>query len=202
MLTRRQLVAGLGSAFVSAGVVSSTAAFTATSSSSEASFVVVYPDLIELTPVNDPPIHVEANESGYVTAITPGGDTGLNQRAITRFEDIVAITNAGTVDLTGLYFEFETDSDVLDAETLAEVEAALSVTAGGQTLRTSGESGDDLLDVSAHGAADDSVLTPGESIPFGVQVDLIADHGASTRTDLPAPGDHDVTLRLVVEGDE
>ena len=202
MLTRRQLVAGLGSAFVSAGVVSSTAAFTATSSSSEASFTVVYPRLIELTPANDPPIHVETNSENRVTAITPGGDTGLNQRAITQFADIVEVANSGTIDLTGLYFEFEAESDTLSTETLSDVEDALSVTAGGDTLETTGESGDDLLAVSPDDAAGDGVLTPGESVPFGVQVDLIADHGPSTLTDLPDPEDYEMTLRVLVEGAE
>lgn len=201
MLTRRQLVAGLGSAFVSAGVVSSAAAFSATSSSSQASFVVVYPDLIELRAANDPPIHVDTNDDGNVTAITPGADRGLNQRAITRFEDLVDVVNAGTLDITGLYFDFEVDSDTLDSEIQSEIEATLSVTAGSQTLDTSGESGDDLLEISGEDADGDGVLIPGETVPFGVEVDLISDHGASTLSALPTE-DYDVQLRITVEVDE
>jgi len=196
MLTRRQLVAGLGSAAVSGGIVSSTAAFTATSSSSTASFNVVYPDLIELRAVNDPPIHVETNDDGLVTKLTPGADTGLNERAITRFETIVNVVNAGTVDLTGIYFDFAVESDTLGSETVTEVEEALAVTAGSQTLATTGESGDDLLAVSDAESVADGVLAPGEDVPFGVRVDLIPDSGGSSLSALPT--DFSAALRVTV----
>ncbi|WP_435185957.1 hypothetical protein [Halobellus sp. EA9] len=204
MLTRRQLVAGLGSAAVSGGIVSSTAAFTATSSSSEASFTIVYPDLIELRAVNDPPVHVETNDAGLVTKLTPGADTGLNERAITRFAEIVKVVNSGTVDLTGIYFDFEVESDVLSSGTMDDIEAALSITAGPETLDSTGTSGDDLLAVSDAPDVTDGVLSPGESVPFGLQVDLIPDHGDSSLSALPpdnggvSADDYSVTLSVTV----
>ncbi|WP_435064842.1 hypothetical protein [Halobaculum sp. EA56] len=198
MLTRRQLIAGIGSAFISAGVVSSAAAFSATSSAASASFTVVYPDLIELRAANDPPVHVETTDGGRVTAITPGGEEeGVNQHAITRFEDIIEVVNAGTMDLDGIYFAFEAESDTLGSEVLSDIEAALAVTAGSEPLDGSGESSDDLLAVSPHPNVADGVLSPGESIPFGIRVDLVPEHGTSQLSDLP-DRDYEVTLRVTV----
>jgi hypothetical protein len=204
MLTRRQLIAGLGSAAVSGGIVSSAATFTATSSSSEASFTVVYPELIELRAVNDPPVHVETNDDGLVTKVTPGGDTGLNERAITRFVDIVKIVNAGTLDLTGIYFDFAVESDVLSSGTMDDIESALSITAGTRPLESTGTSGDDILAESDDASVADGVLSPGESIPFGLLVDLIPDYGDSSLAALPpddggvSADDYAVTLSVTV----
>ncbi|MFA1609978.1 hypothetical protein [Halobellus rubicundus] len=205
MLTRRQLIAGLGSAAISGGIVSSTAAFTATSSNSTASFTVVAPNYIELRAVNDPPIHVETNDDGIVTKLTPGNDTGLNEYAITRFEDIVEVHNVSSVALSGLYFDFvvESESDTLSSSDATEIEETLSVTAGSETLTTTGESGDDLLAVSDAESAADGILSSGEeSVPFGVQVDLIPDSGESSLSDLPDPNDFSATLRVIVETEE
>ncbi len=198
MHRRRQILVTIGSAIATGGVVSLNAS-SSVASSGDASFRVVAPNDIELTPVNAPPIHVETNTDGYVTAITPGGDRdGVNQYATTRFEDIIAVTNVASNDLTGIYFEFEATSDTLPPETLTEIESALQVTAGSTPLETTGESGDDLLAVSDDPAVADGTLESGDSVPFGVQVNLIPDSPPGTLADLPGD-DYDVDLRILID---
>ncbi|MFB9824379.1 hypothetical protein [Halobaculum roseum] len=200
MHRRRQFLVAVGSAVATGGVVGLSAS-SSVASSTNADFRIVAPQLITLTPTNDPPIHVRTNDDGYVTAITPGGgERGVNGHAITRFEDIVDITNATTADLTGIYFEFEATSDTLDDGTLADIEAALVVTAGSEPLATTGESGDDLLAASDDPTVADGVLGPGESVPFGVQVNLIPETAPGTISSLPS-GEYDVRLRVITERD-
>lgn len=197
MPTRRQFIAGLGSAAISAGIVSSTTAFSATSSSAKATFTVVSPDLVELRAANDPPIHVVTTDDGIVTKLTPGGNTGLNQHAVTQFVSMVEIMNVSPIDLTGIYFDFEAESNTLTAETVAEIEQALSVTAGTQTLETAGKAGDDLLAVSNDDSVTGGILSSSESIPFGLQIDLMPGFGDSSLSELPDE-DFAVTLSVIV----
>ncbi|RYJ08657.1 hypothetical protein ELS19_19445 [Halogeometricum borinquense] len=200
MLTRRQTVIGISGFLITGGIISS-AASEVTSSSTNASFSVVYERSITLTPATDPPVHVQTNEAGYVTAITPGEGTGVSQRAITRFEDIVRVTNVGTVGISGLTFSFAATSDTLSDDALADIESALAVTADGETLSPAGESGDNLLEMSERDSVADGVLDPGESVPFGVQINLVPDSGRGTLSDLP-DGEYDIELRIAVERDE
>ncbi|POG55454.1 hypothetical protein [Haloferax marisrubri] len=198
MPTRRQTLFVLSNFFIVGGVLG-VSATTTTQSTSGASFRIVAPDYLSLTAANDPPIHVETDASGYVTRLTPGGDkNGVNKRAITRFEDIVRLTNVSETDLDGVYFEFDVTSDSLSDSTLEDVEAALQVTAGDEALAP-GSDGDDLLDVSPAVSGSEGVLGPGESVPFGLQLNLIPWTGPSTLEDLPDPETYSATLRIHVE---
>lgn len=195
MVTRRQVLFTAGSALAATGTVG-LGASAGTSSASGADFRVVSPRLIELTPVHDPPTYVRTDDAGRVTAVAPSDEGGVNKRAVTGFDDIVSITNVSTVDITGIRFEFEATSGSLSDETLGEIEAALRVTADGDPLAGGGESGDDLLAVSPAPAVDDGTLGPGESVPFGVQVNLDPNGGSGTLADLP-DGDYDLALQVV-----
>ncbi|KAB1187472.1 MULTISPECIES: hypothetical protein [Haloferax] len=201
MPTRRQTLFALGNLFIAGGIAGSGATGVVQSSSGSSFRVVDTGDNdIELTPVNDPPVHVQTDADGFVSAITPGGvDGGLNTRAVTRFEDIVLLTNVATADLLGVYFSFEATSDVLSAATLNAVEASLQVTTAGKTLDSTGTTGDNLLSVSPVDAVADGVLEPGEAVPFGLQVDLVPSGDAQTLEDLPHSDDYDVTLRIHTE---
>ncbi|WP_225317623.1 MULTISPECIES: hypothetical protein [Haloferax] len=191
----------MGNLFVVGGIAGEGAAGVV-QSSSDASFRVVDTGGgdIELTPVNDPPVHVQTDTDGSVSAITPGGGNGgLNTRAVTRFEDIVLLTNVSTEALSGVYFSFEATSDSLSAETLGAVEAALQVTTADETLDSTGTSGENLLAVSLADSVADSVLEPGEAVPFGLQVDLVPTGEGQTLENLPNPDDYNVTLRIHTE---
>ncbi|KAB1193249.1 hypothetical protein GJR96_07235 [Haloferax sp. MBLA0076] len=201
MPTRRQTLFAMGNLFVLGGIAGSGASVVV-SSSAGASFRVVdtTDGDIELTPANDPPVHVQTDADGYVSALTPGGDDGgLNTRAVTRFEDIVQITNVGTEDIVGIYFSFDATSDTLSAATLDAIEATLQATAASDTLDSSGLSGDNLLAVSPSPSVADGVLEPGEAVPFGLRVDLTPTGRGETLEALPPSDDYDVTVRVHTE---
>ncbi|MFC7202665.1 hypothetical protein ACFQJC_04005 [Haloferax namakaokahaiae] len=201
MPTRRQILFLLGNLFTLGGLVGVGASETVRSASS-ASFRVVGSDDadIELTPANDSPVHVETDSDGAVSAITPGGDDdGLNVRAVTRFEDLVQLTNVGTKTIEGIFFSFEATSETLSATTLDAIEATLAATTADATLDSTGPSGDDLLAASSAEAAADGSLDPGEAVPFGLQVDLVPNGGAQSLEVLPPSDEYEVTLRIHTE---
>jgi hypothetical protein len=205
MHKRRQILITLGSALATGGAVGLNASFTSTATA-EADFRIVTPRggrLLRLTPANDPFYHVATDDDGRVTAITPGGDGhGVNEAALTHFDDIVDVTNVGSTDIDGLYFEFEAESDTLSASTIEKLENAISMTAAGETLDTTGEPGDDLFEVSPDESVEDGTLAPGDSVSFGIQIDLIPEYGASSLSDLPDSNEYDATLRLITEQNE
>ncbi|WP_416840353.1 hypothetical protein [Haloferax sp. DFSO52] len=203
MPTRRQTLFTLGNLFVLGGAAQSGAS-AVVGSSSNASFRVVDDttgdNSIELTPANDPPIYVQTDDDGDVSGIDLDDDSaGLSKRAITRFEDIVEITNTSTDPLQGIYFSFEATSSVLSAETLDDVENTLQATAGANTLDSSGPSGDNLLAVSSETSVSDGVLGPSESVAFGLQVNLVSSSEPGSFDDLPPSEDYELTLRVHTE---
>ncbi|WP_411967264.1 hypothetical protein [Haloferax sp. YSSS75] len=196
MPTRRQMLFVMGNGFVLSGLSGSSASL-ATESSSGASFrVVADADDIELTPTNDRPVYVQTDADGFVSEFTLGDDGGVNTRAITRFEDIVQITNVSTDAVEGVYFSFDATSDSLSGETLDAIEAAMQATAADRTLESTGLSGDDLLAVSPNATVADGELEPGESVPFGLQVDLAPSSEPGHLEDLPPSDDYELTLRV------
>lgn len=201
MPTRRQTLFAMGNLFVLGGIAGSGASVVVSSSAGASFRVVDASDAdIELTPANDPPVHVQTDGDGSVRALTPGGDDGgLNTRAVTRFEDIVQITNVGTEDIVGIYFSFDAASDTLSTATLDAIEATLQATAANDTLDSSGVSGDNLLAVSPSQSVADGVLEPGEAVPFGLQVDLAPTDQGETLEALPSGDDYEVTVRVHTE---
>ena len=198
MPTRRQTLFVMGNVFVLGGLTGSGASLVV-GSSSDASFrIVADADDIELTPVNDSPVYVKTDADGFVSGFALGGGDGVNTRAVTRFEDIVQITNVATNPIKGIYFSFEATSSVLSSETLDAVETALQATAGGATLESTGLSGDDLLAVSSDPSVGDGELEPGESVPFGLQVNLAPSSPAGIEA-LPSSDDYALTLRVHTE---
>lgn len=199
MPTRRRTLFALGNAFVLGGLTGSGASLVV-GSSTEADFrVVADADDIELTPTNDPPVYVQTDADGFVSGIALDTDGGVNTRAITRFGDIVRITNVGTEPVVGVSVSFEATSSVLSAATRDAVEATMQATAGDQTLDSTGPSGDDLLAVSAVDSVSDGRLDPGESVSFGVQVNLVPASRPGELADLPDSDDYEMTLRLHTE---
>ncbi|MFB1065045.1 hypothetical protein [Natrinema sp. H-ect4] len=200
MPTRRQTVSGLSSLLIGGGVIGAAASRTS-NSSAEADFRIVAHKSIELTPANDPPIHVQTDGQGRVTAIAPSGDgEGLTQKAITRFEDIVSISNVSSKGIDSIYFSFNATSSTLTNQELVEIENSLQVTAADKTLESGGvDNGDNLLAKSDHGNAVDGLLSPGEAIPFGLQVNLISSVGPSSIELYPSQTDFDITLSVSLE---
>lgn len=197
MQRRRQILITAASAIATGSVVGLGASSTAQSSpATEFQVFVPKENRIDLTPAHDPPVHVQTNADGRVTALTPGeNDGGINQYAITRFEDIVRVTNAGSDDIEGIHFDFEATSEQLSDATLGEIESIARITTGRHTLVTSGTDGDDLLAVSSQENTADETLSPGQSVPFGLQINLDPDHPPGTLDDLP---DAEYELRVTI----
>ncbi|KTG30385.1 hypothetical protein [Haloferax profundi] len=201
MPTRRQTLFAMGNLFVASGLVGSGATGVVRSSSS-ASFRVVDTggSDIELTPANDPPVHVQTDSDGNVSAITPGGDSdGINTRAVTRYEDIVLLSNVGTTNIDGIYFSFEATSDTLSATTFDSIEAVFQATTADETLNSTGTSGDNLLTVSTDEDVTDEVLNPGDAVLFGLQIDLVPTTQTQSLEALPPSDEYDLTLRIHTE---
>ncbi|PGF17261.1 hypothetical protein CP556_14920 [Natrinema sp. CBA1119] len=194
------MILGTGGLFIGGGVIGAAASFTENSSAS-ADFRVVSHSSLELVPANDPPIHVQTDSQSRVTAIAPGGDgEGLTQKAITRFEDIVLISNVSSRRIDSIYFSFNATSSTLTNQELTEIENSLQVTAADKTLESGGvDNGDNLLAKSDHGNAVDGLLSPGEAIPFGLQVNLISSIGPSSIELYPSQTDFDITLSVSLE---
>jgi len=200
MHRRRQVLLTAASAIATGGIVG-LGASSASSSAAASDFRVLVGSRarIELTPANDRPVHVQTNGQGEVTGIVPGdGQRGVSQRAITRFEDVVLLTNNGTPPIVDIRFDFQAAGDALSEQQLARIEDALSVTTDDRTLESGADSGDNLLAVSPHENAENGQLGPGGSVPFGIEVNLNPDAPPGTIEDFPDE-DFDVTLGVFAE---
>lgn len=196
MPTRRQMLFVMGNIFVLGGLASSGASLAAESSSDASFRVAADADDIELTPTNDSPVYVQTDDDGFVSGFALGDGGGVNTRAVTRFGDIVQITNVSTDVVEGVYFSFDATSDSLTGETLDAIEATMHATTAERALESTGLSGDDLLAASPKDAVTDGELDPGESVPFGLQVNLNPASELGHLEDLPPKEDYELTLRI------
>lgn len=122
---------------------------------------------------------------------TVGDADGLNQNAISIFDDIVEIENQGTQAITSLEFEFGVTGSVDDSAH----ENALGIRADGQNFADgSPTTGDITGDITIEGGDSDE-LDVGESLEFGLRVDLI-NHGIQDIDD-----DAEVTLTIIANTD-
>lgn len=159
MLTRRQTVLGLVAATFGGGVLT-TGTFS-TSTTAGADFRLMVVSELSLTSERDDGAYVEVDGAGQVTGIALDG---LNGAAISRFEDLVRITNDLEVTVDELDFEFrvtdeDTDERVRDAEeSLGIVYDGTNIHEGGGVATILDDSGEELA--------------PGEFEVFGVEVDL------------------------------
>lgn len=194
---------GLGQLAFGAGVLGS-GAFDATATTTADFRILVEIDLA-LTPGRPGERYVETDEDGRVTAINIDGTDstgdGLNQRARTRFEKLVDLTNNGDVPVHELYFEFEvTDAGLQGSDpTPSEIEEALQIVSATGEIDATGDV--DFFTISEDEDVDDGELGPGESLSFGIQVDLLPNSGIGSLDTLPDPDRFDVTLTIRAEMD-
>ncbi|MFO7925508.1 MAG: hypothetical protein ACQET5_13425 [Halobacteriota archaeon] len=166
MLTRRHALVGLLGATFGGGAL--TAGAFSPSLTTGADLRVFVVSELTLTPERETDTYLEVDRAGEVTEIVL---EKLNRRAISRFDELVRITNNGDVTFDELAFEFEvTDPDTGDRADA--VEEALGITHNG-TIIHDGSDGATILD----GESDE--LAPGDHEIFGVAVDL------TTLGDLP-----------------
>ncbi|TKX84016.1 hypothetical protein EXE43_21185 [Halorubrum sp. SS5] len=123
---------------------------------------------------------------------TDGNASGLNQNAKTVFRNLVTITNNGTQDVETLNLEFITGGDLTESELDSVFDFTVSPSGNGNNgSQSTIDNGDDVISDSYY--SDNSPLSAGESINFGISINLL-DSGVS---DLPADGSY--TLQITAE---
>lgn len=183
MATRRTTVIALGGLLAGGGALVGTGAF----DSVEAQRSVT----LETADDSDALLAFEIIDDDHVSETDGTIDFDLVAEATTTYEELVDVRNQGTQTVTSLRFEF----DVVGADQPdAAVEDAMKITSGDATIDAIDES--NLLVVSDAGDADDDELSPGEAVPFGIEVDLTGGEIGSI------DGDPEITLTIIAETGE
>lgn len=173
MVTRRNVLVGLGGLVAGSGALFATGAFTTVQAQRTVTIETAGDAgaflALEAARPNDE--YVGTTSDGRIQIFLDGTDAaaqGINRGARSRFENLVNVTNQGTEDVDSLTFQFDvTGADQNDAD----VEAALKITSGDTTIAADGSQ--NLVDESVEGGVGDDVLGPGEFVPFGIEVDLL-----------------------------
>jgi hypothetical protein len=122
------------------------------------------------------PFVEQDGETVEITLENPDGDndanaTGVNANARTTFRNLVTVTNNGTQDVTSLNLEFITDGSDDNNIDLSDTFHFTASSTGSDTAEVAElQNNSDILDSSADS---DNTLSPGESINFGIVVDLL-----------------------------
>lgn len=188
MLTRRRTLVGLLAATFGGGAL--TAGAFSSGITATADLRVVVASELTLTPEREDGAYVEVDQAGEVTGIVlenhnQAGVSRLNQAAVSRFEELVRITNNSGSTFDELDFNFEVTN--AEGNRVDDVEAALGITHNGDVIHDDGGTATIL-------AGGSEGLAPGDHGNFGIAVDL------SALGDLP-DGDPDVQLRIIAKRD-
>ena len=202
-LTRRNALIGMGTVAAGAGVIGGTGAFTSveanrtvsvqTAGDSDAALV------LEQATIDD---SVTSNASEYVEETSgtveinldgtqdnsSANAAGINQNAITTFDNLVGVINQGTQPITSLTLGMSDEN--LEGGSLSNVDATFQFTGYDKDSETSADNisnGDDLL--SALGRSELGAGATG--VNFGIIIDLI--DGGDSNGDLPN-GDYTLTI--------
>jgi len=194
MPTRRQTTIGLLSLALGSAAISS-AAFSS-STAAGADLRVVVSSELTLTPARaeDPDSeyqngqHVVTDENGEVVEIVL---EHLNQRSKSTFANLITVTNNGNVEYDQLAFEFVPTDDSPSEASLA---AADSLDVIASDLETTTDGDDRTVLLAGSGAS----LEPGDSVKFGITVDLLP----SSSGDIQAlPTSPNIDLEITADPD-
>lgn len=119
--------------------------------------------------------YVETNDDDLIEINLDGNDDegaeGLNQRARTRFDELVDVTNNGTQDVTTLEFELDVDDTDDDGAHEEAFKIVASDSDGTETFNPLNDTAADVLSEVEPGG--DAGLNVGQTLPFGVEIDLL-----------------------------
>ncbi len=194
MPTRRTVLIGLGGLVAGGGALFATGAFTTVEAQRTVNVATAGDGsaFLQLVAARTGGEYVDDSGDGTIEINLDGTDAaadGLNRSAITTFDNLVTMTNNGTQDISSIEFDF----DVTGTGDDTAHEAALAIRMDGQTFGDgSPGTGDISGDVTLAGG-DANLLETGESVNFGIQVDLL-NHGI---TDFEASAE--VTLTITVD---
>ncbi len=171
-MNRRNVLIGLGGVVAGGGALLGTGAFTTVEAERTVSvetagdadaFLALTPARGDGAFVDDSGDTIEINLDG--TDSENDNADGLNQNAVTRFENLVDVQNNGTQDVGTLELEIEVTGSNDDGAH----EDAFKITVGDTTLDpTNGNP----VGILGEGTNPDQ-LTPGETATFGVEIDLL-----------------------------
>ncbi len=185
MVNRRSVLIGLGAVMAGGGALFATGAFTTVEAERTVSVETAGDAnaLLALTAADDNE-YVEETD-GTIEINLDGNDEGaegLNQNAITTFEELVQVTNQGTQEVDEITLEFTaTPSGVDPADTFS-------------FPVSDGDGNSDEVDNGANILTGNDVpgsLTSGASVTFGLEVDLI---NGGVDNDLPDDGEYTLTI--------
>ncbi|MUW14245.1 hypothetical protein GJ633_05920 [Halorubrum sp. CBA1125] len=185
MPTRRQTAVGLVSAALGSAVVSSASVLSDTTATAD--LRVVVSSELTLTPGRAGGEYVRTNGDGEVEAIVI---EQLNQRSISRFEELVEITNNGEVTYDRLAFSFAPAGDGSDGANVAVAET-LRVVSADEPTEADSEGRTVLL------ADSDEAFAPGDDVTFGMVVNLIAADDPGNLDDLPEGSSVDLEIAAI-----
>jgi hypothetical protein len=174
---------GLASAALGSAVVSSASIFSGGTATSADLRVVVSSDLT-LAPGRAGAEYVRTDGDDGVEAIVI---QQLNQRSISRFEQLVEVTNNGDVPYDRLAFSFAPAGDNTDGSSTAVAET-LRVVSADESTTTDAQGRTTLL------ASPDETFAPGDAVTFGIVVNLVAGDAPGNLDDLP--GESNVVLEI------
>lgn len=186
-MNRRSLLLGVSGLAIGAGGLVGTGAFT-TVQANRFARVETTGDasaFLGLQSLND----VLVTETGGTIEINLDGPSGAPScGTTTSYENLVSVTNQGTQTVRTVQFEIAVSGAAQDDDS---VENALKIRSGSAVIDATREA-NLLVRSDAEDAADDE-LAPGESFPFGIDVDLL---------DVPIScidGNPNVTLTIVAD---
>lgn len=204
MANRRNVLIGLGGVVATGGAVLGTGAFTTVTAErtvnvetagDASAFLGLEPAARNGTPEN--PYVEQSDDTVQITLENPDGSneanaTGVNVNAETVFRNLVTITNNGTQDITELELEFiEQGSDLSNPNLSNTFYFTTSSTDSNTAEVDQRENNSNIL--ASPTPDDDNVLTPGESINFGIVVDLL--DGGDSNNSLPDDGSFTLQIR-------
>ncbi|TKX73134.1 hypothetical protein EXE46_14690 [Halorubrum sp. GN11_10-6_MGM] len=173
MPTRRQTALGLGSMALGSAVVSSASFFSGTAAAADLRIVVT--SELTLTPGRTGEEYVGTDEDGEVNEIVI---EKLNQRSISRFEDLVEVTNNGDVPYDRLAFSFAGTGEDPDAQSV-DVAETLRVVSADESTETDEQGRTTIL------ADSSETFESGDAVTFGMVVNLIPGDPPGALEELP-----------------
>lgn len=188
MPTRRQTAVGLGSMALGSAVVSSASFLSGVTAAAD--LRVVVSSELSLTPGRVGEEYVQTDAEGEVEAIVI---KRLNQRAITRFEDLIEVTNNGNVPYDRITLAFSATGEDPDASSVAVAET-LDAVSGDEPTETDAQGRTTVL------ADADRTFDSGDTVAFGMEVNLLPGDSPGDLEELPA--ESNVTLSVTAIDDE
>ena len=187
-MNRRNVLIGLGGLVAGGGALIGTGAFDTVEAQRTVSVETAgdASAFLGLSPAADVSDELVADpDDGTIEVVlnnTEAEGSGLNQNAVTTFNELVTVTNQGTQDVDQINLTIAHDDD-------GDIDGVFSYPVDGDADSPVANEGN-ILD-----EADTEPLTPGDAVTFGLIVDLL-DNGADI-SELPENDAYTLTIEAI-----